>query len=198
MTTMTECHQYQCQSQTQALPTLPNHHHHHHRACSSPPPDYNLDSSPEATSSCGQSYCSATTTAAATSFSSVQIASTIGPPAPPLPVANTCEKTRCCCKRQRIKDVYLMNQTSGLGTLAIPPPPPPPPSQTQISTSSGTTHLCTFSGDQLDNVTSAMANSIRILQEVREKEEKLVEASRKLNEEHLKLCREKERLEHEK
>lgn len=55
-----------------------------------------------------------------------------------------------------------------------------------------------FTANNLQNVTTAMANSIRILQEVREKEEKLAEASRKLNEEHMKLAREKEKLEHEK
>lgn len=150
---------------------------------------------------------------------------------------STCDKSRCCCKRQRTVTAtttapeasgQLLYETCGapVGSpliastcssctlvmqsnaalhpdathhhhhshhggpggghhasgLSVGPPPPPPSS------------LFTADSARLDQVTSAMANSIRILREVREKEEKLVEASRMLNEEHQKLCREKEKL----
>ena len=136
-----------------------------------------------------QRFCSASTTAAA--YSTVQI---------------SCDKSHCCCKRQRTVNGTETIEFTGDGTLC-----------TAAASTSG---VCTVmvnarhpnehpmmipsaaalfaDNTHLDTVTNAMANSIRILQEVREKEEKLVEASRKLNEEHQKLCREKEKLENEK
>lgn len=103
-----------------------------------------------------------------------------------------CENSLCCCKRKvtgsGTEDSLYSTATSGMCTLVMNGRHPEMILPTALIADNG----------HLDTVTSAMANSIRILQEVREKEEKLVEASRKLNEEHLKLCREKEKLENEK
>ena len=207
-------------------PSYSTFYHHHHQSyqtsigqCSD-----SLESSTSTangSSSIGdgtQHYCAYSTVQISSGNSAITSATTV----PTNGTTIHCDKSRCCCKRQRtITDngvIYtarsdvttspqssihlpqcssctlVMNAQSSTQPSPIAPaptslhviPPPPPPSATAALFATTPAHL--------DQVTSAMTNSIRILQEVREKEEKLVEASRKLNEEHQKLCREKEKL----
>ena len=157
-------------------------------------------------SSSSSNYCSA--------YSSVQIsastfnASTGSSSSLSSSPLNSCAKNRCCCERQRSKDKHHQQQhsicnrpsTFSLDGNSYAHPLPPSSSSSVVPVLPPAVPPVTLftNVNHVDQVTNAVTNSIRILQEVREKEEKLVEASRKLNEEHEKLCREKEKLEIEK